>query len=66
MSQGLCQAIVDYIQNKCSTHEDLSNTGREVIASHKYGILTDDERDRIFAAGKKKRHDLEQQKGSQP
>jgi hypothetical protein len=58
MSKELCEAIINYIRDKSNSDEDLNNTGREVVATHKYGLLTDEERDRIFAAGRKKREEI--------
>jgi hypothetical protein len=62
MSQVLCQGIIDYIQNRCNSHEDLSATAKEIVATHKGGLLTDKERDLIFAAGKVRRAELNKQK----
>ena len=59
MSDELCRAIVKYLA-QCDSDSDLSNTGREVVTSHQYGLLTDEERDRIFAAGRKRRAELKQ------
>ena len=58
MSKELCEAIINYIRDKSNSDEDLNNTGREVVATHKYGLLTDEERDRIFAVGKAKREEI--------
>jgi hypothetical protein len=55
----LAWGIINYIQNKCHTQEDLSSTGRELVATHKYGLLTKDEFRLISEIGRKRRKEIQ-------
>ena len=54
----LARKIVEYMQDKCHTQEDLSSTGRELVATHKSGLLTKDEFRLISEVGRKRRKEL--------
>lgn len=54
----LARKIIEYMQDKCHTQEDLSSTGRELVATHKSGLLTKDEFRLISEVGRKRRKEL--------
>lgn len=56
----LARGIIAYIQNKCHTQDDLSATGKELVATHKCGLLTKDEFRLISEIGRKRRKELQQ------
>jgi hypothetical protein len=56
----LARGIIKYIQDKCHTQDDLSATGKELVATHKYGLLTKDEFRLISEIGRRRRKELQQ------
>ena len=55
----LARKLIQYIQDKCHTQEDLSSTGRELVATHKSGLLTKDEFRLISDVGRKRRKEIQ-------
>ena len=54
----LARHIIKYIQDKCHTQDDLSSTGKELLATHRSGLLTKDEFRLISEIGRKRRKEL--------
>jgi len=55
----LARKIIEYLQDKCHTQEDLTSTSKELVATHKYGLLTKDEFRLISEVGRKRRKELQ-------
>lgn len=55
----LARHIIKYIQDKCHTQDDLSSTGKELVATHRSGLLTKDEFRLISEAGRKRRKEIQ-------
>lgn len=56
----LARGIIKCIQDKCHTQDDLSATGKELVATHKHGLLTKDEFRLISEIGRRRRKELQQ------
>jgi hypothetical protein len=56
----LARGVIAYIRDKCHSQDDLSATGKELVATHKYGLLTKEEFRLISDIGRRRRKELQQ------
>jgi hypothetical protein len=54
----LARKIIEYLQDRCHSQEDLTSASKELVATHKYGLLTKEEFRLISEIGRRRRKEL--------